>query len=185
MKSKHLAAIALAVASALGTASSAHAVALIEPGIGWHFGSNDSDGFNGLGFDLRGAVLFGPLAVGLAGHAAWIKDPDASDSIDANNLLALGAYVGFLPPDAPISLRAQFDFLVDDESGVIENTGTTGTNLRFGVGFRPVPKLAVNLDYIIRYITSTYIGDTDIEIPDAAQPEAHSFFLSLSVPVEF
>jgi len=191
MKRISILSVAATVAAlALIPSTQAQAGIHFEPGVGWHFlNSEDSSGTkssgNGFGADLRLGYNFSHLAIGAAGGMSFVTFKNAAAGQPANQWMTLGAFAQFAFPAFPINLRGQYDFISD--SGVTVagvKGGRKGNNLRFGLGYRIIPKLALNVDYIITTFTDAYAAGVTTAIPTGTRDKSDtSIFVSLSVPL--
>ncbi|MCC7441603.1 MAG: outer membrane beta-barrel protein [Bdellovibrionales bacterium] len=186
---KRISILTFATLALLG-ATQAQAGVHLEPGVGYHFGSTDSaltaaDTYGGLGFDVRAGLSMEGFAFGPAFHYAMIKAGDADDGDSADTMMNLGAFAQYTIPGVGLTLRGQFDFMSNMASGNVDDRGTKGTAIRFGLGYNIIPKLAINVDYLIHNVTTSYVGDTETDIPDSYDLTVSSFFVSLSVPFGF
>ncbi|HAG91602.1 MAG TPA: hypothetical protein DCL41_07005 [Bdellovibrionales bacterium] len=139
----------LAVAFAVMVSPLSHASFLIEPYLGYHFGTYDRGSaddtakgptFGGrLGFSNLG-LQFGADYMG----GNWELDRSPKFNGSASNL---GVFVGY---DFPILVRAYASYFFDAK--LQDTTKYEGNLIRFGVGLSPVPLIDVNLEYI----TATY-----------------------------
>lgn len=182
--------------------SSAYAGFLIDPYVGYELGSfstkfKDSLGgakgtgtSNGFALGSRAAYAFPSMIfVGLDLDLSFITfKTDGASTDDPATRTALYITGGAEFP--VIGLRTYLGYALVN-SLIFDNTSGTafsgGTNIKLGVGYKFVPMLAVNLDYIMR----TYSNISSAAITSGSVSDYYEYFndntvmISLSMPMEF
>ncbi|HTL13341.1 MAG TPA: hypothetical protein VL588_12685 [Bdellovibrionota bacterium] len=191
MKSKILISVAFIALGLLPSA--ARADWLIEPGVGYEnlrFKDNSlsppfTSHLDGLTFDIRVGMTAGPGIFGVAGHAALLTDPQGTPPTNSYAATSLGVFAELNLPEIPVIPRAQFNFLADLKNQEVR-TGVSGTEFRFGLQYRFLHWLAINVDYVFDNYVNAYddLAHTHSAIPSGQTPDSSSFILTLSAPLK-
>ncbi|HTL11506.1 MAG TPA: outer membrane beta-barrel protein [Bdellovibrionota bacterium] len=192
MKRLSILSVAATVAAlALIPSTQAKAGFMVEPGVGWNFFNSESSSgakssANGFGADLRAGFTFSHFAIGASGNFSLLTSSSATAGTPASQWLNIGAFAQFTFPAFPLTLRAVYNFV--DDLGVtvppLPKAGAKGYGIRFGLGYKIVPKLALNVDYVINKFTDGYLGSTTTPIPSASQDKSdNDLLITLSVPL--
>lgn len=184
--------MALALICAVG-ASKVYGDILIEPYVGYGFGEYDDgtpESANGLAFGGRlGFQKFG-FMVG-AEYQRGIGESEETDGSTTDMTIEnMGVFVGY---NFPVLLRvyAGYEFLSNINS---ENTSQDtevdikGTATKVGIGFTPLPLVAINLEYIMAKYDKWEGKSAGYTFPEqelSPETKMNTFLLTVSLPLTF
>jgi len=163
----------LAVTLVLLASPLSHASFLLEPYLGYHFGTMDwgSSDDTAKGPTFGGRVGFSQLGLQFGADymgGNWEIDRSPSFKGSASNL---GIFVGY---DFPVLFRAYATYFFDAE--LKDTSKYEGNLIRFGVGLSPVPLIDINLEYM----TATYDKNNGNSLGTNAK--LNMFGVTVSIP---
>jgi hypothetical protein len=180
--------------------TSAQAKFLIEPYAGYGMstltatskpsGTKISTENNGLGLGARAGYVL-PMGLWFAADYVTFLETDLKykepSGLTDGKVSGSAAYidVGFDVPAIPLRFWAGYAFMDNAQiKGTSSTTDYTGTGYKAGLGFKPIPMMSLNLEYMMhmhdKYKTSSGSeGDVSSAYDDY---KASTIFLSVSVP---
>ncbi len=193
--------------SILLAASVAHAGIMIEPYLGYEFGTQSSkfkssylpSANTDLGAVISGTALGARLGYNFIGFWAALDYMVSSGTLkfDTSSLKdsdmtrsTLGITAGF---DFPILLRAWAGYIVKDDTK-LKGTGTettlSGGGYKLGIGYQGLPFVSLNLEYLVRNFNShkgsAQDAGTGYNFDQAYNEYKHNtYLLSISLPLDF
>ena len=181
---KRLFAIATFVAASFALTSPAHAGLLIEPYLGYGFSGKveiapDKEDISGLTYGAR----FGVTSLGFMVGAEYMGTQTKIDLPGDNTLNStnIGIFAGY---NFPILLRAyatyffyntaKADFAINSNSFDVEGNG-----LKLGVGYKGLPFVSLNLEYLMQTYKKAKIGGTNFDLNPNWKTNTLMFTVSL------
>lgn len=178
----------------------AQAGLLLEPYAGYFTGSFEGryrstsldQKFEESGLAIGGRVGYVlPMGLWFAGDLFLAPEQDAKYSDSANGggdrkskRTMLFADVGFNLPAVPLRFWAGYA-LFNDWTTSSSNSATdwTGSSLKVGAGYKAIPLLSINLEYLIHDMKKAKINSAETDIGTTYDsPKSSSIFLSVSAP---
>ncbi|HXH32038.1 MAG TPA: hypothetical protein VNJ01_14610 [Bacteriovoracaceae bacterium] len=166
------------------TFSTANAGVLVEPLIGYNFGTDvetSTKNYDGSGAALGARLGYQNLGFQLG--VDYLRSAIDLDSNDFSEDLTMSEWAGFIGFEFPILLRVYAGYIFS-ASGETESAGQTvefteGSGTKLGVGFTGLPFVVLNLEY--RAGTFDAIKTVGPEIKQ--ETDYNSYLLSLSLPL--
>lgn len=105
---------------------------------------------------------------------------------DGAKLFRLGAVAGIDLTGIPLRFWLGYNFLnnLSDTAGST-NITANGSSFKIGAGYKVIPLLSLNAEYIISSFGSTTTGTTTTNLPSGTSVSQNMLFLSASVPFHF
>ncbi len=149
---------------------------LVEPYLGYTLAEYDTGSTSDANGIVLGARLGYELPVIWFGLDYMMTDQTVELSPDQDGEASrLGLVVG---ATAPMGVRVWGAYYLSDSFEFDSGTELEGTGIKFGVGFRMIPLLHLNFEYLM----STYDEANGASIADR---EMNGFIVSASVPLSF
>ncbi len=99
----------------------------------------------------------------------------------------LGAVAGIELPALPLRFWLGYNFIdqLADSSvgGGTTSSGASGSSLKLGAGYKVIPLVSINAEYIMTGLASTSSGGTSTNLPTGTSAGMSSLLISASVPL--
>lgn len=147
----HLFAASLLVAGSMGLTQVAQADILLEPYLGYYTGTSKQTGTSDTkdkGVGYGGRIGYQQLGFMLGVDyqtGSWTTDSNPSSDLTPTNM---GAFVGY---NFPLMVRVYAEYILSAKVAAKQGGAShdfTGSGMKVGLGFRLIPLLSLNLEYI-------------------------------------